>query len=165
MTRVHEPISKNCPLQMWSSLQPRSTGRTKAQRLVDLSWKVALWHKVRPFKPNPLLFRAASFFYVQICISKCRIWSRNRYFVIDSDPKKRALLFCVTPEKLWVFLGMYLCFVFSVNCICLASGGVNIEEVHKRSSYLFSHAGSKQKYSFCWITQMHCLALVLTNHN
>lgn len=102
---------------------------------------------------------------VQICISKRKIWSRTRYFVIDSDPKKKALLFCVTPETFFRVWGMYLCLVLSLYCIGLASGSVNIQEAHKRSSYLCSHAWSKKKYSFYWITQMHCLSLVLTNCN
>lgn len=140
VTHLHDCVSKKCLLSVRSDLWPHVAGRTLER--YNRAWKVVPWHKVKPFKPNPLLFKAAFFFHVQICISKCQIWSRSTYSVIDADHRKGGFaLLCDTWEIIFFNVwGIYLClcFALSVTCSCSASGSVNIQAVLARSSYLFS---------------------------
>lgn len=114
---------------MWSIARPYITGRslerfnkaatvsTKAQRLVDLPWKVVQWHKVKPFKPNPLLFKAAFFFFFPRSNLHFKVpdLKQKQIFCHWRWPQKGGFaLLCDTREM--DFFLMYEGYVFGLFC-------------------------------------------------
>lgn len=140
MTAFQRSVSCQCDQTCGRTLQDvRLKGTTGQLRsLAKAVLKGCAVTQSEAFQTKSTFIQSSFFFHVQICISKCQIWSRSTYSVIDADHRKGGFaLLCDTFFNVW---GIYLCFCFalSVTCNCSASGSVNIQAVLARSSYLFS---------------------------